>query len=374
MKKKILITTNTSWNLVNFRTNLIQRIICDGFEVVAVSPQDAYVARLEALGCRHIPLSMDNKGTNPLNELLLFWSYLRLLDTEKPDLCLFFTVKPNVYGSLAASLLRIKYINNVSGLGSVFIKGGWLKILLILLYKLAFNKSSNVFFQNKDDQGLFLNYKLVSKEQAAILPGSGIDLNHFKSNNSIKKPTNKPFRFLLIARMLKDKGIFEYVHAAQAIIKADLKAEFCLLGFLDVQNPAAISKDQMQKWENSGFIKYLGTTDDVRDFIDSADCIVLPSYREGTPRSLLEAAAMSKPIITTDSIGCKEVVEHGTNGLICKVKNEFDLELKMKEMLLLSDEQRESMGKKGRLKMEKEYDDQIVIKKYLSAIEFACNK
>jgi glycosyltransferase involved in cell wall biosynthesis len=171
--------------------------------------------------------------------------------------------------------------------------------------------------------------------------------------------------------MLKDKGIFEFVNAAQLLKESGVNADFCLLGFLGVQNPAAISSEQMKEWTDQGFVKYLGVSDDVREHIASADCIVLPSYREGTPRTLLEAAAMGKPIITTDVVGCKEVVEHGVNGFLCEVKNAQDLSLKMKEMLLLSEGQRRMMGENGRLKMEKEFDENIVIQKYLQAIDLA---
>ena len=372
MSKKILISINTAWNLLNFRAGLINGLISSGFEVIAVAPSDKYVAELELLGCRFVHLEMDNQGTHPVRDLLLLWRYCRLLKTEKPDLCLFYTVKPNVYGSLASSLFSIPFINNVSGLGAVFIQGGWLKRFVSALYKLAFRNSYRVFFQNSDDLALFLENKLVKVELTDVLPGSGINLCRFTPIcDANRKPLTTSFRFLLIARMLKDKGVVEFVNAAQLLKKLGLKVEFCLLGFLDVQNPAAISSEQMKEWTDQGFVKYLGVSDDVREQIASADCIVLPSYREGTPRTLLEAAAMGKPIITTNVVGCKEVVEHGVNGFLCEVKNTQDLALKMKELLLLSNDQRRLMGEKGRLKMEKEFDENIVIQKYLQAIDLA---
>jgi glycosyltransferase involved in cell wall biosynthesis len=370
--KKILISLNTAWNLLNFRAGLIGGLISSGYEVVAVAPKDEYVVKLELLGCRFVHLEMDNQGTHPIRDLLLLWRFFRLLKTEKPDLCLFYTVKPNVYASLASAICGIPFINNVSGLGAVFIQGGWLRWFVSALYRLAFRNSNRVFFQNRDDLGLFLEEKLVNVELTDVLPGSGINLYRFTPNDdSVRNSLNSPFRFLLIARMLKDKGVVEFVKAAKLLKESGVKAEFCLLGFLDVQNPAAISSEQMKEWTDQGFVKYLGVSDDVREHIASADCIVLPSYREGTPRTLLEAAAMGKPIITTNVVGCKEVVEHGVNGLLCKVKNAQDLALKMKEMLLLSDDQRRLMGGNGRLKMEKEFDEDIVIQKYLHAIDLA---
>jgi len=372
VSKKILISLNTAWNLLNFRTGLIHGLVSSGFDVIAVAPEDKYVSQIELLGCRFVHLEMDNQGTNPLRDFLLLWRYWRLLKTEKPDLCLFYTVKPNVYGSLASSICSIPFINNVSGLGVVFIQGGLLRMFVSALYRLAFRNSNRVFFQNNDDLWLFIQNRLVKKEFTDLLPGSGINLHRFTPvGNADTKPLNSPFRFLLIARMLKDKGVVEYVNAAKLLKESGVKADFCLLGFLDVQNPAAISSEQMKKWTDQGFVKYLGVSDDVREHIATADCIVLPSYREGTPRTLLEAAAMGKPIITTNVIGCKEVVEHGVNGFLCKVKNTNDLALKMKDMLVLSNHQRMLMGQNGRLKMEKEFDEQIVIQKYLHAIDLA---
>jgi glycosyltransferase involved in cell wall biosynthesis len=369
MAKKIIINANSVWNLVNFRAGLISELISHGYEVVALASRDENISRLELLGCRFINIEMENQGTNPFRELLMLWHYIRLIRIEKPNLCLFYTVKPNIFGSLASTFCGIPFINNVSGLGSVYISGGWLKELLALLYKIALRKSSKIFIQNKDDFELLLQNKIISFKLADILPGSGINLHHFSHLNvCTDKVENTSFKFLLIGRMLKDKGVFEYVNAAQILKNSGVKAEFYLLGFLDVQNPTAISNEQMNRWTNQGIIKYLGSSDDVRQHIFNANCIVLPSYREGTPRSLLEAAAMSKPIITTNVVGCKDVVIDGENGMLCEVKNSIDLASKMKDMLMLSEAQRKLMGEKGRAKMEKEYDEKIVIQKYLSAI------
>ncbi len=370
MPKKIIINVNSAWNLFNFRAGLIGELIRAGYEVVAVSPWDENVPKLELLGCRFVKLEVDSQGTNPIRDLLLLWRYWQLLIIEKPDLCLFYTVKPNVFGSLASTFCGVPFINNVAGLGSVFISGGWLKRIVKILYKIALKKSTKVFFQNKDDLELFLENKLINPKLTDVLPGSGINLNYFSPlKTDIDTTEISSFKFLLIARMLKDKGVVEYVKAAQLLKESGLKAEFYLLGFLDVHNPAAISKEQMNAWVKQGYVKYLGSSDDVREHISNSSCIVLPSYREGTPRALLEAAAMAKPIITTNAAGCKEVVDDGENGMLCEVKNSIDLASKMKEMLMLSEDQRKLMGEKGRLKMVKEYDEKIVIQKYMQAIE-----
>jgi glycosyltransferase involved in cell wall biosynthesis len=374
-KRKILICINTAWNIVNFRAGLIRALVDEGYEVVALAPNDKYAVGLQALGCRFVPLHMENGGTNPLKDALLLRRFMRLLAKERPDVYLGYTVKPNVYGSLAAHMLGIPVINNIAGLGAVFIQDGLLVRVVRWLYRLALKRSAKVFFQNNEDLQLFISGGLVQPELTALLPGSGIDLCRFAP---VPKPAvtdgSSKFRFLLIARMLRDKGVGEYVEAAQLIKKRWPQAECCLLGFLDVQNPAAISRTEMDVWVASGVVSYLGVSDDVRAEIAAADCVVLPSYREGTPRTLLEAAAMARPIITTDAVGCREVVDDAVNGYLCKVRDAPDLAQKMEQMLSLSAQQRAEMGLRGRQKMEAEFDEQIVIGKYLEAIDVILRK
>jgi glycosyltransferase involved in cell wall biosynthesis len=375
---KVIIALNSSWNLLNFRSGLIRALVAEGYEVVAVAPDDAYSARLSELGCRFVALPMDNQGTHPFRDLMLFVRFLLLLRRERPAVLLAYTVKPNVYGSLAAGLLGIPVVNNIAGLGAVFIKGGWLVRLVRGLYRLALRRSAKVFFQNGDDRALFIDAGLVKPEQTDLLPGSGIDLRRFSANEKSSmlspKDVGRPFRFLLIARMLRDKGVVEYVTAAKQIRARWPNVECTLLGFLDVQNPAAISTDEMNAWVAVGDVRYLGVSDDVRLEITQADCIVLPSYREGTPRTLLEAAAMAKPIITTDAVGCRDVVDDGVNGYLCQVRDANDLAAKMHAMLGLSVAERAAMGQAGRKKMELQFDEKIVIDKYLQVVSELAGK
>jgi glycosyltransferase involved in cell wall biosynthesis len=365
---KVLISVNTAWNLINFRSGLIRGFQDAGYEVVTVAPPDDHVPRLRELGCSFIPLAMDNKGTHPGRDLLLLWRFWRLLHKERPDVYLGYTVKPNIYGSLAAHALGIPVINNVAGLGAVFIKHNWLTRLVKGLYRYALSRSVKVFFQNEDDRRLFTEGGLVRADITDRLPGSGIDLTRFSAAPLADAPGRNGLRFLLIARMLWDKGVGEYVEAARRVRQNHPDAEFFLLGFLDVQNPAAIPRDQMEKWVAEGAIHYLGTADDVRPHIADADCIVLPSYREGVPRTLLEAAAMARPIITTDAVGCREVVDDGVNGYLCKPRDIEDLAAKVQQMIGLSEEERSRMGRMGREKVEREFDEQIVIRKYLEIV------
>lgn len=366
MKPKIVIALNTAWNFVNFRAGLIRALIAAGYEVVAVAPNDSYAARVVALGCRFVPLPMDNQGTHPGRDLLLLVRFYKLLARERPDIYLGYTVKPNVYGSLAAHALGIPVINNIAGLGSVFIKENWLARLVRGLYRIALSRSSKVFFQNNDDRALFVDGGLVRPAMTDRLPGSGIDLVRFLP---MALPAQPRLRFLLIARMLWDKGIGEYVEAARLLKQRGVSADVCLLGFLDVQNPAAISRQQMDEWEAEGAVRYLGVSDSVTDELAATDCVVLPSfYREGVPRTLLEAAAMGRPIITTDTVGCREVVDDGVNGYLVQPRDANDLAEKMEWMISLSSGARTEMGRRSREKVEREFDEKIVIGKYLEAI------
>ena len=375
MTEKVVIALNTAWNLVNFRSGLIRALVAAGYEVVAVAPNDKYSDGLKTLGCRFVPLHMDNGGTNPLKDVLLLWQFLRLFAIERPDVFLGYTVKPNVYGSLACRWLRIPVINNIAGLGAAFISGGMVMQIVRWLYRTALRRSAQIFFQNDDDRQLFVSGGLVTADKTALLPGSGIDLDRFvytpmpATGNDCAK-----FRFLLVARMLRDKGVGEYVEAARLLRKHWPQVEFCLLGFLDVKNPAAISRAEMDAWVAEGVVNYLGESDDVRSQITAATCVVLPSYREGVPRSLLEAAAMGRPIITTDVVGCREVLDDGVNGLLCRPKDAADLAEKMARMIAMPQSELEAMGQRGRAKVEREFDEKIVIDKYLTAIKEVVKK
>jgi glycosyltransferase involved in cell wall biosynthesis len=366
LNKRIVLSLNTSWNIYNFRLNLARALKKNGYEVVLIAPYDEYSDKL----CEEFEyhdIYMNNKGTNPKEDLKTLVSFYKLYKTIKPDVVLNYTIKPNIYGNIACRLLGIKIINNISGLGTVFIKKSLVTKVVKWLYKYSLSKSSKVFFQNSDDRELFVENKLVSRDKCGLLPGSGIDTEKFKPLMYVKE--DDTFRFLLIARMLYDKGIAEYVEAAK-IFKEKYKAvEFQLLGSLDASNNTAISKEQMQEWVNAGYVNYLGVTDNVQEFIKKADCIVLPSYREGTPRTLLESASMAKPIVTTHVVGCKEVVDDEVNGYLCEVRNAGDLADKMEMMLNLSNDERVLMGQRGREKMVHEFDESIVIQKYLDTIQ-----
>lgn len=365
---KIIIALNTAWNLVNFREGLIRALVTNGHEVIALAPKDEYAFKLTAMGCRFVNLPMDNNGKNPLRDILLFFRFLRILQRERPDGFLGYTIKPNIYGSLAAHLLRIPVINNITGLGTVFMVNTWVTSLVKLLYKVVFFKSHHVFFQNYEDSKLFIEHGLVSSNKVSRLPGSGINLSTFPYTPS-KSLSEDPLVFLLVARLLWDKGVGEYVEASKIIHRKYPNVKLQILGFLDVKNPTAVSSEKMQFWVNEGMVEYLGFSENVKPFLIDADVIVLPSYREGVPRSLLEAAAIGRPIVTTDVVGCRDAVEDGVNGFLCKVRNSEDLAEKMIHMIELSIVERLAMGLAGRAKMEREFDEKIVIGQYLEVLK-----
>ena len=368
---KLLIMTNTTWNLVNFRSGLIAALVSRGFDVVAVAPDDEYRDRLRELGCRYVPLNMDNQGTHPVKDALLLWRYFVVLRRERPAVILSYTVKPNIYASLAARLVGVTVINNVSGLGTAFLRGGWLGGVVCSLYRVALRRSHRVFFQNEEDRQVFIEKRLVAPARTGLLPGSGIDLVHFSplavEGSSLRNGAG--LVFLMVARLLWDKGVLEFVEAARRVKALFPESRFQLLGFLDVKNQTAVGRSDVEAWVKEGVVEYLGTTDDVRPFLADADCVVLPSYREGTPRSLLEAAAMGRPLLATDVPGCREVVIDGVNGLLCRLRDSVDLAEKMMQMITMPMSALLQMGQESRRLAEMRFDEQIVIRKYLEAID-----
>ena len=366
-----MIALNTSWNLVNFRSGLISALVSNGYEVVAVASYDKYSPQLPALGCRYIPLHIDKSGTNPWRDLILLWRFYRLMCKERPDIFLGYTIKPNIYGSLAARAKAIPVINNITGLGSIFAKNNWLIYMVKWLYRIALARSSKVFFQNENDCNFFIEENLVVESSSDQLPGSGVDLEKFYP---APLPSGPKTRFLLIARMLWDKGIAEFIEAARIMRQRGFNAEYILQGSLDEENPNGIPKTQMDEWASEGTIHYLGFSDNIYEEIKKSDCVVLPSfYGEGTPRALLEAAAMARPIITTDSVGCRDVVDNGVNGFLCKPKDVLSLAEMMEKFFAMSYKNRQEMGLRSREKVEREFDEKIVINKYLHAILIATN-
>lgn len=362
---RVAIVLNTSWNIYNFRMNFVKSLLEQGHEVHTVAPHDEYTRKLIEAGCMHHTVYMDSRGANILKDLALVAELASIYSKIKPDVILHYTIKPNVYGTLAAAILRIPVINNVCGLGTVFLKGGLVSLVAKLLYKISFRFPKKVFFQNPNDLQLFLDKKLVNADRAALLPGSGINLKTFTP-----KPykRNRVFTFLMISRLIIDKGVLEFMEAIRILKAKGIDARFQILGAKDPEHKRGIPLATIDEWIEDGLVEYLGKTDDVKPYIHAADCVVLPSYREGSPRSLMEAASLSKPIVATDVPGCNQVVKHRFNGLLCKAQDADDLAATLFTMMNMSSSTLQHMGECGRHKMEKEFSDEIITEEYLQAM------
>jgi glycosyltransferase involved in cell wall biosynthesis len=310
---------------------------------------------------------MSQYGLNPLKELVTTYKLYKIFKKYNPKYSLHYTIKPNIFGGIAAYFANIKVINNIAGAGKAFANEDSIFAKIIsLLYKIGLAHSSTVLFQNNDDMQLFLKNNLVSRKKVKRIPGSGVDLNKYSGKNN-----SDGNQFLFIGRLLKEKGIEYYLEAAKMTLDKFPNAIFKIVGEHE-NRKEYIDKDLLNKYlEDKNIIYYGSVSPDIMPtIIEESSCIVLPSYyREGVPRSLLESASMSKPIITTNSVGCKEVVDENINGYKCKIKDSLCLHLSMMKFLNLSKEEKRLMGQKGRDKMEKEFDENIVINTYINLIK-----
>jgi glycosyltransferase involved in cell wall biosynthesis len=363
--RTIVLSANSDWNIANFRQGLVGALRSAGYEPVVIAPQDpAADARMGDLAVERIPIAIDRAGLNPLADLRLLARYRSLLMRLRPAAYLGYTIKPNIYGSFAASTLGIPALPNVSGLGTAFIKGGALQSIVTRLYRIGFRRAPVVFFQNDEDRALFVGRGIVRPGQARVLPGSGVDLEYFAPMPLSEGPPT----FLFIGRLLRDKGVVEFVEAARSLRREYPDARFQLLGPLDEGNRTAIRRPELEYWVAEGIVEHLGTTDDVRPFIAASTAVVLPSYREGLPRSLLEAAAMARPLIATDVPGCRDVVEDGVNGFLCAVRDSGALAEAMRRLLQLRRAQQLAMGEAGRRRVQERFSEAFVVRAYLDVL------
>jgi len=360
-KVKLGIFVNSAWQAFNFRLELARSL--KDYEIIFFGPIDQNFDQLisKEFEYIHVPLIADS--INPVRDIFLIYSVFRELKKNKIQILLNFTLKPNIYGPLIASLLKIKSINNITGLGTFFIKESFITLILYQLYKLSVSRCDHIFFQNKYDTELFKLKKILTHNNYSLLPGSGIDIHHFYPQ---EKTTSENFVFLMVARLIKDKGVLEYLQAAE-LIKNRLNKNnivFQLVGEMSPKNKTSISIDIINSYINRGIVNYHGMSNDVREQLKNSDCVVLPSYREGCPRSLLEAASMAIPIITTNVPGCNDIVTHGENGLICNVKDSHDLSLKMLDLYQMGSKKRRKLGDNGRKKMIANFSNKIVFREY----------
>ena len=364
--KTVLFVANTAWNLVNFRTPIIDALIRRGDRVIAVGTADGAERTLEDKGVEFHPVVVGSKGTNPLSDMRLLSKLRSVYASTNADIALHFTIKPVIYGSLAARSRKIPVINTITGLGTVFIRKNWITTVVEILYRFALTGNSVMVFQNSDDLAEFRDRKLFRANSFHTIPGSGVDLEAFPQSEF---PATDTTRFLLVARLLEDKGVMEFIDAASRTKQQYPNAQFVLAGPTDVANRTAIPMTTVQSWVTEGIVEYLGELSDIRPAIESADCVVLPSYREGLSRVLLEASAIGRPMITTDVPGCRDVVEDGMNGFLCRPRDAHDLAKQMRKFLRLDQASRRVLGNNARKRAEEEFDVRIIVKEYLALID-----
>lgn len=367
MSHKISIVANTSFYLFNFRFNFISTLINNKYEVIIVCPLDKYTKYLIDLGCIHHPINVNSKSKNPFFDLILFFRYYLFYSKIKPDLVLNFTTKPNIYSTIAAKYTKSQTINNISGLGIGFVEKTFISRIIKILYKYSQNMATVVYFQNTDDHNYFLKNNLINNN-GFVLPGSGVDINKFKYEKIQFINSNK-FIFLFNSRMLYSKGVELLFQAGMKLYKEHYNFEIIIFGQSNVSNSDAISNDQIQNWCKQPFFTYKGFTDDIKSALINSHCVVLPSfYKEGTPKSLLEALSIGRPIITTDMPGCRDTVSN-LNGFLVKPRDVNSLFESMKRILNLSFDDLITMGENSRQLAVNKFDDNIVINEYMSCIK-----
>ena len=364
---RILFSVNSAWNVANFRAGLVRALIDAGYDVTVAAPRGAHARQVEALGCRFVDLPMQPHGRSPAADLGVLARYVRLMRAERPVAYLGYTAKPNIYGSIAARICGVPAVNNVAGLGLVFNERGATARVLRRLYAVALRRSARVFFQNPDDLALFARERLVDPARCELLPGSGVDLDRFAPPPP-REAAPDPFVFLLVARLLWEKGVAELVEAGRRLRRRRPDVAVRILGFTG-PGPAFVQPSNLAAWEAEGAATYLGTADDVRPHLAAADCVVLPSYYpEGTPRALLEAAATGRPIITCDMPGCRDVVEHGGNGFLVPPRDAAALAAAMEAVAALPPPALAAMGRRSREVAAARFDERIVVDRYLRVL------
>lgn len=360
--KKVLMLGNHEIVIYNFRRELIEELIKEGYEVYVSLPYGPKVEFLKGMGCKFIDTPINRRNTNPLEDIKLFFRYLKILKDIKPNIVLTYTVKPNVYGGIACRIRKTPYICNVTGLGSGYLNGGIVQKIVQTLSKVSFRKANKVFFQNTADRDLLVKQAVV-KENYDLLPGSGVNLDTYKLLPY--PPEDQPINFNFVARVMKDKGIDEYLEAAKIIKKKYPGVIFNVIGMIDQPKYEEILK----KYSEDGIIEYHGFQTNMMPFIEKCNCIINPSYTEGMSNVLLENAACGRPIIASDIPGCMEIIDEFQSGYKFKVKNTTDLVKKIDKFINLKYDKKVRMGLSGRKKVEKEFDRKIVVNKYLKEIK-----
>lgn len=356
----IAVLSNDSAWTYNLRKEILKSFIDRNHKVYIIVPRGKKTDLLEEIGCEVIDSSLERHGTNPVKDMKLCTEYVKILRSLRPDIVFTYTAKPNIYGGMACRLLNIPYVANITGLGTALENDGVLQKISSVLHRIGLRKSQMTFFQNSENKDFMIGRKIVTGRYYT-LPGSGVNIEHF---SPLEYPGNETVEFVFISRILKEKGIDQYLDAAKYITEKYPNTRFHICGFCEPEYQGAL-----QTYIDNGTVIYHGMVDDTRDILRQTHCTVHPTYYpEGLSNVLLESSACARPIITTDRSGCREVIDDGINGYIVKQKDSNDLIEKIEKFLSLTYEERKNMGLKGREKVEKEFDRQFVVKKYLEEL------
>ena len=353
--KKVLIIANLDVGLYKFRKHLIQELLDQGNEVFISLPKGELIADLQEMGCHFLETDLERRGMNPIKDLKLIFTYLGLIRKVSPDWVITYTIKPNIYGGIAASILKTPYAVNITGLGTAFQRDNFIKKLVIFLYRQSCKKAKTVFFENQENRDVFLKYNIVEGEQTCLLPGAGVDLQEYRPADYPEDSVH--IRFLFIGRMMKEKGVDELLEAAQRLKERYPQISFDLVGPMEDDY-----KHKIQSMEEKGILHYYGYQKDVKPFIRKSHCLILPSYHEGMANTLLEAGAMGRPLITSKIHGCMEAVEEGKNGWLVDVKDVRGLERQMSRFIELPWEEKKKMGEMSWAVMSDKFDKRDVIR------------
>lgn len=359
--KKILILANSSSGLYDFRRDLIQKLIAEGFSISACNPENDKTAELSEIGCKCINTEMDRRGINPIHDFKLLLRYKKIINAEKPDLVITYTIKPNIYGGLVCCLKRVPYAANITGLGTAFENNGFLKKIVTILYKAALKKAKVVFFENAENRKIFVDLGITKENRTKVLNGAGVNLEHFKYIDYPEQ--DYPFNFLFVGRIMKEKGVDELFSAMKRLVAEGNQVRLIVLGRYEEGY-----EDQVEQFQKDGWLEYCGYQPDVRPFIAKSHCFVLPSYHEGMANTNLECAASGRPLITSDIPGCKEAVVDGESGYVCEARDAESLYRVMDKMVGLKRNEREQMGIAGRKHMEDVFDKKKVVAETVSSL------
>lgn len=357
--KRILFIANTWFALYNYRKELLLKLVNEGNDVYALITDDENNKKIEDLGVHVIPVEMECRGTNPIKELMVIFHYKKILKRIRPDIILTYTIKACIYGGIVASKIKIPFVATITGLGTAFQKGHLFKWLIINMYKRAFKKAKYVFFQNDANMQLFLENNIINNAQAIRVNGSGVDLNRFEY---FGYPKNDKFYVLYIGRIMKEKGLDELLYAIDKISNPNIQFE--LIGELKEDKYL----EKIKHLEEKHLMRYYGQVENVQDYIQKCNVVVVPSYHEGLNNAILEASACGRPVIATDIPGCREAIDIGLTGFLCEKQSKESLLNVIIKCLNTPIEDLAQMGKNARMKVEKEFNREDIINKYVDVI------